>query len=99
MYECAWGPFGLTSFNQTTESVYYLTSVMFSMLQPAAQPATITNPAEKASQSSTLVTATASGKATCPPSGIPPMPIVRPVPQIDIYPPMAQGVVFPAEYP
>jgi hypothetical protein len=64
------------------------------MLPPLAQPATITNPAESSSQTKAALTATASGKAVCPPSGIPPVPIVSPVTQIEMYPKMAQGVIF-----
>ncbi|KAE9377309.1 hypothetical protein N431DRAFT_480383 [Stipitochalara longipes BDJ] len=97
--ECSWGPFGLTSFNQSAYSDSYntfdLTSALFSMLPPKGEPATITNSARSSSETGPTVTATAMGKAVCPPSGIPAMPIVSPVPQIDLYPKMLDGVVFP----
>jgi hypothetical protein len=66
------------------------------MLPPMEQPAAITNSAGNPSQTQAAVTATASGKAVCPLSGIPPVPIVSPVAQIEMYPKMVQGVVFPS---
>ena len=99
--ECSWGPFGLTSFNQSayfdSYNTFDLTSAMISILPPKGEPATITNSPSSSSKAEPTVTATALGKALCPPSGIPAMPIVTPVPQIDLYPKLLDGVVFPTK--
>ncbi|KAN0117780.1 hypothetical protein V8E51_003757 [Hyaloscypha variabilis] len=64
------------------------------MLPPKVEPAMITNSATKSSETE-AVTTTTIGKAVCPPSSIPAMPIISPIPQIDLYPKMLDRVIFP----
>ena len=61
-------------------------------------PANIDGPSliemAKTSASPAQVTATP-GNVTCPPSGIPAAPITTPTPQMEMIPPLANGITFP----
>jgi hypothetical protein len=93
---CSWGPFGLLGWAQggVNENAL-LISEMFKILPPnGTETATITNTASTTSQTHAPVTATQTN-FTCPASGIPPTPITTPVAQMEMIPPLTNGLAFP----
>jgi hypothetical protein len=97
LQKCSWGPFGLLEWDQGGSfQVPLLYSEMFKILPPnSTEPALITNTAKTTKQSPAPVTAT-QGNITCPPSGIPASPITTVAPQMEMIPPLANNVTFPA---
>ncbi|CZR51352.1 uncharacterized protein PAC_01227 [Phialocephala subalpina] len=94
MVNCRWGPWGILTWNQTQVGIPLLSSQFFKMSAPknGTKPTLFIN--EETSSSLSRSTATP-GTVTCPPSGIPALPIYTPIPTIDQIPAMASNITFP----
>ncbi|KAH8822088.1 hypothetical protein F5884DRAFT_894771 [Xylogone sp. PMI_703] len=95
---CAWGPWGVSVIETTNYYIPLFYSAVFRVFpeRNGTKPVEWINGQDPTTlASSAAVTATASINVTCPPSGIPAQPtaITR---QVDIWPPVAGNLKFPA---
>lgn len=92
---CSWGPFGLTGWEVSGASQGpLLVSELFKILPANTKGPSLIELAKTTTQSAAPVTATP-GNVTCPPSGIPAAPISTAAAQMEMIPPLANGVTFP----
>lgn len=93
---CIWGPWGLLTRNMATGPVFYSPIFRVAAYDKTRDPVLWFN-TQQTTISGSLPSKTVSLTVdiTCPPSGIPPMSPTLASRQTDIWPPMAENVLFP----